>query len=118
MYSKVAACAVLTAGPAAGKTWLMSQLIMHSLSLSSELIPILIRVELLQKLLLEHPSFFEGSWNWVDAYLRLKSKANEELPYYRMLRQAMMARRAVLLLDGLDEGGAARDRIERHVIEV
>ena len=118
MDSKVAACAVLTAGPAAGKTWLMSQLIMHSLSLSSELIPILIRVELLQKLLLEHPSSFEGSWNWVDAYLRLKSKANEELPYYRMLRQAMMARRAVLLLDGLDEGGAARDRIERHVIEV
>ena len=29
-----------------------------------------------------------------------------------------MARRALLLLDGLDEGGAARDRVERHVIEV
>ena len=35
-----------------------------------------------------------------------------------MLRQALMARRALLLLDGLDEGGAARERIERHVSEV
>ena len=30
----------------------------------------------------------------------------------------MMARRALLLLDGLDEGGAMRDAIERHVTEV
>ena len=35
-----------------------------------------------------------------------------------MARQAMLARRAVLLLDGLDEGGEERDAIERHVVEV
>ena len=92
--SRTAACAVLTAGPAAGKTWLMSQLMMHSFSLGSELIPILVRVERLQKLLLEHPESFEGSWNWVDAYLRIKAEANAELPHYRMLRQVCV----VLLL--------------------
>lgn len=32
--------------------------------------------------------------------------------------QAMMARRALLLLDGLDEAGAMRGAIERHVTEV
>ena len=36
----------------------------------------------------------------------------------RFLRQAMMARRVLILLDGLDEGGVARQRIERHVAEV
>jgi hypothetical protein len=36
-----------------------------------------------------------------------------------MLRQALMARRAILLIDGLDEGGKLRDHdIERHVAEV
>ena len=35
-----------------------------------------------------------------------------------MLRQAMMARRVLLLIDGLDEGGANRTEIERHVAEV
>ena len=35
-----------------------------------------------------------------------------------MLRQAMMARRALLLIDGLDEGGRKRAEIERHVAEV
>jgi hypothetical protein len=35
-----------------------------------------------------------------------------------MLRQALMARRALLLLDGLDEAGAKRADIELHVVEV
>lgn len=35
-----------------------------------------------------------------------------------MLRQAMMTRRVLLLLDGLDEGGRARDEIEAHVTNV
>ena len=37
---------------------------------------------------------------------------------YLMLRQAMLARRALLLIDGLDEGGKVRNEIERHVTEV
>ena len=37
---------------------------------------------------------------------------------YRMLSQALMARRALLLLDGIDEGGVARERIEEHITQV
>ena len=54
--------------------------------------------------------------NWVDAYLRIKHGEHSE--YYRMLRQALMARRVLLLLDGIDEGGRARDKIEQHVAKV
>ena len=35
-----------------------------------------------------------------------------------MLRQALFARRTLLLLDGLDEGGTGRAQIEKHVTEV
>ena len=35
-----------------------------------------------------------------------------------MLRQALMARRALILLDGLDEGGVATERIVRHITQV
>ena len=48
--------------------------------------------------LLRNP--FATSWNWVDAYLSLEHGSNT--PLYRMLRQAMMGRRALLLIDGLD----------------
>ena len=37
---------------------------------------------------------------------------------YRMLRQALMTRSALILLDGLDEAGTLREQIERHVAEV
>ena len=49
------------------------------------------------------PDAFASSWNWVDAYLRVVHAA-ERPELYRMLRQALMARRALLLFDGLDEG--------------
>ena len=51
-----------------------------------------------------------------DAYLQSVHGADSE--YYRMLRQAMLARRTLLLLDGLDEGGQVRAQIEKHVTEV
>ena len=37
---------------------------------------------------------------------------------YAMLRQALASRRALLLLDGLDEGGRYLPEIQRHVTEV
>ena len=73
-----------------------------------------IHVQVLQtRLLAEHGKFSElmldlgpcASWNWVDAYLRLEYGGSPAL--YRMLRQALMARRAIVLVDGLDEGGEA-----------
>ena len=78
--------------------------------------PILVRVQLLQRRLIEAETTFATSWNWIDAFLRIEHGADS--PLYRALRQAMMARRALLLLDGIDEGGIARQRIEEHVTEV
>jgi hypothetical protein len=107
-----AEAALLTAGPAAGKTTLMSQVVM--LSLESALVPILVRVQRLQRWLLDEPGAFLSAWNWMDAFARLEYTE----PHYRFLRQAMMARRALLLLDGLDEGGAKRAEIEAHIAGV
>jgi hypothetical protein len=114
-----AACLLLTAPPAAGKTCLMSRLVMHVLqSKECDMVTILIKVQELQRHLLNESNrtIFEQSWNWVDAFLQCVHGANSDL--YYMLRQAMMARRALVLLDGINEGGKARDAIERHVTEV
>ena len=108
----VPAAVLLTGPPAAGKTSILSQVTVHSLD--SEMLPILIKAQRLQARLLESPQAFAAAWNWVDAFLRLEHPA----PLYRMLRQALASRRALILLDGLDEGGQARERIERHVAEV
>ena len=82
------------------------------------MVTILIKVQELQRHLLNESNrtIFEQSWNWVDAFLQCVHGANSDL--YYMLRQAMMARRALVLLDGIDEGGQARAAIERHVTEV
>jgi hypothetical protein len=107
---------LLTAGPAAGKTSLMSQVVMHTLADATELVPLVVKVQRLQKARLEHPEAFETSWNWLDAYVRLEYGGDSAV--YRMLRQAMMGRHALILLDGLDEGGTLREQIEKHVAEV
>ena len=104
---------LLTAGPAAGKTTLLSQLVAPSLD--GELVPVLVKVQRLQRRLVDAADSFANAWNWVDAFLRLE---HGDGPYYRMLRQAMLSRRALLLLDGLDEGGTRRADIEQHVAEV
>jgi hypothetical protein len=83
----------------------------------TELVPILVKVQVLQRRLLEAPDAFVGAWNYIDAFLRLEHEASRPA-LYRMLRQAMMARCVLLLLDGLDEAGAKRDDIERHVVDV
>ena len=106
--------ALLTAPPAAGKTTLLSQLVALALG-SGELVPIVIKVQQLQRRLLDDPHAFAAAWNYVDAYLRLE---HGEGAVYRFLRQAMAARRALVLIDGLDEGGQRRDEIEAHVADV
>ena len=110
--------ALLTAGPASGKTTLLSQVVTLALNGErTELVPILVKVQNLQRRLLEAPDAFTTAWNYIDAFLRLEHEASHPA-LYRMLRQAMMARRALLLLDGLDEAGAKRAEIERHVVDV
>ena len=112
----------MTGPPAAGKSCLMSQLVMHALgrvkkhesSQEAELIgkflPILVKVQELQRLLLmkDNKATFATKWNWVDAYLLCKHGAGSEM--YYMMRQMMMSRRALILLDGIDEGGKADTR--------
>ncbi|MGA1354785.1 MAG: NACHT domain-containing protein, partial [Candidatus Limnocylindrus sp.] len=88
----------------------MSQLIMHSLEL--QLLPILVKVEQLQL----HVARFtddgaEEPSDWIDAYLKRTLKP----PLYQMLRRTMGERRVLLLVDGLDEAGGERQRVERHV---
>ena len=59
------------------------------------------------------PSLPPSRWNWADTYLRVVLGAGT--PRYRFLRQALMARRALLLLDGLDEGSDAQQaRLDLH----
>jgi hypothetical protein len=91
---------------------------MHMLQRPDSLIPVPIKVQQLQRRLLmeEHRSVFGRMWNWVDAYLLITHGAGSER--YLFLRQALMARRALVILDGIDEGGRARREIERHVTEV
>ena len=76
-----------------------------------------VKVQLLQRRLLQDEGAFAASWNWVDAFLKAEHGAASP-DHYLMLRQALMARRVVLLLDGIDEGGVARERIERHVADI
>ena len=119
----VPAAVLLTAGPAAGKTSLLSHVIVEAIEAAGDggndepLIPVLIRVQLLQSHLLDAPGEFVSVSNWVDAYLRREYSARGGEPCYRMLRQAMSARRVLVLLDGLDEGGAKRESIEEHVTQ-
>ena len=80
------------------------------------MVPILIKVQQLQRRLIDQPDDFGTAWNWVDTFLRLKY--HDQPAVYHFLRQALLSRRVLLLLDGLDEGGAKRDEIQRHVTEV
>ena len=53
--------------------------------IGAELVPILVKVQLLQSRFLEDSAAFASSWNWVDAYLRLEHTAAPTI--YTMLRQ-------------------------------
>jgi len=77
------------------------------------LVPILVRGQLWQRRLAERREVFAAAWNWVDAYVQVEHEHQPAV--VRMLRQAMMCRRAVLLLDGLDECGSARKLFEVHI---
>ena len=52
------------------------------------------------------------------AFASIARFADEAPEVYKMLRQALLARRALVLLDGLDEAGTERPAIERHVVQV
>ena len=109
-------CLLITAGPAAGKTTLTSKLILELKATTLKgpsLVPILVRGQLWQRRLAEHHEIFDSAWNWVDAFVQVEYRTQPAI--VRMLRQAMLSRRAVLILDGLDECGEFRCHFERHI---
>ena len=107
------------APPGGGKTCMMQQLAVLAVA-KQALVPILVRVADLHRWLIsvEHRWRFARSWNWVDAYLQCLCEDPERAAVYPMLRQAMMARRALLLIDGVDEGGRETSQLCKHVVEV
>lgn len=119
---RAGACILLTAEPAGGKTILCSQLVIRTLDMvkygKSDLVPILLKGQKLHTWLKDekHAAKFGHAWNWVDAYLQIEYEGEPEM--YLMLRQALMARRGLVLIDGLDEGGDERERIETQILEV
>ena len=97
---------LLILGPAAsGKTTLLKTLIVTILEDFPDAVPILVPVIDLVDVVKKHPP---GSV--IVAYLRSKFKQHAHL-----LLQAMLQRRAVFLIDGIDESGSERDRVQQFV---
>eukprot|EP00966_Prymnesium_polylepis_P280844 6489226-Prymnesium_polylepis.1 len=95
----------------------MSQLVMHTLS-TKILFPVLIKMTYLSKALEDpnHADTFATAFNFADAYLRITYGGDS--PKYKGLRQMLLARRVLLLLDGIDEGGTVKLQIEEHITGV
>ena len=105
--------ALLTAGAASGKTVLLSQLVVHALE--GPLLPIVVRADRLQRQLATHADAFARAAHWVEAAVRLE---HGDSALGTMLCDAMRANEALLLIDGLDEAGRGRARLEEHVTRV
>ena len=110
---RASASALLTAGAASGKTVLLSQLVVHALE--GPLLPIVVRAERLQRQLATHADAFERAAHWVEAAVRLE---HGDSTLGAMLCEAMRAKEALLLIDGLDEAGKERARLEDHITRV
>ena len=109
---------LITADAAGGKTVMMRQLIHGCCKWKhrdqNDAVPILILVIDLQRSMAKHAHEYEGQEDLVAVFLRLQHKDSDRSRYL-MLMQAYDSRRALLLLDGIDEGGDAKGRIEEFI---
>ena len=80
----------------------------------NDAVPILILIIDLQRSMAKSPTEYEGTDDLVAAYLRL-TFGDSDRSRFLMLMQAYASRRALLLLDGVDEGGYAKSRIEDFI---
>ena len=80
----------------------------------NDAVPILILIIDLQRSIAKYPTEYEGVDDLVAVYLRLKIRDSDRSRFL-MLMQAYASRRALLLLDGVDEGGDAKSRIEDFI---
>ena len=90
-----------------------SQVVMHCLD--GELVPILIKVQQLQAQYVAAPDAFAAAWNWVDAYVCI-AHGGSSSPVYRMLRQALLSRRAPALLGGTRAHVCTRTRTQHTYV--
>jgi hypothetical protein len=97
---------LLLGGAASGKTTLLKTLTMEMLSSYPEHVPILIPVIKVVRVL----NTCESGESIVVAYLR-----DSHPQQVHVLLQAMAMRRAVFLIDGIDESGANRKEVEHFV---
>jgi hypothetical protein len=111
---------MITSGAASGKSTLTSQLVMCVIKRAKAnpaqaLVPIHVQVMSFAQMLIqpEHEAKFRAAPDWIDGYLQIVHGPTSEV--YIMLRQAMAARRALIIIDGLDEGGDRRESISRHI---
>ena len=108
------ACLVL-APPGHGKTTLAGQLAFHTCGLFAKagalgLVPLVIPAVHLGRLMRSHPRVFAGKWNLAEAYSSLVFGAASAR--HAMLRQLLICRRVLLIVDGIDEGGVTSDGAE------
>ncbi|MEC8017759.1 MAG: hypothetical protein VX160_02190, partial [Actinomycetota bacterium] len=106
------------ADAASGKTVMMRQVI-HSCCKwkhrdHNDAVPILILIIDLQRSMAKFSHEYDGAEDLVAVYLRLTYQESDYTRYL-LFMQAYDSRRALLLLDGVDEGGDAKDRIETFV---
>ena len=80
----------------------------------NDVVPILILIIDLQRSMAKHPTEYDGMDDLIAVYLRLKF-GDSDRSRFLMLMQAYASRRALLLLDGVDEGGDAKSRIEDFI---
>ena len=80
----------------------------------NDAVPILILIIDLQRSIAKYPTEYEGVDDLVAVYLRLKIRDSDRSRFL-MLMQAYASRRALVLLDGVDEGGDAKSRIEDFI---
>ena len=124
---RIAIAALVSAPPASSKSTLISMVATHAVGARVKagafgLIPIVIRATHLARLMRAHPLAFAASWNYVDAFSSLVYGASSTR--HAMLRQLLISRRCMLLIDGLDEGGVTAQgdghglrSIAAHVLE-
>ena len=125
--SRLAIACLVTAPPAHGKSVLIGQLATHAAAMHPKagalgLVPLVIPASKLGRLLRAHPHRFGSAWNFAEAYSSLVHGAASAR--HAMLRQLLICRRVLLLVDGIDEGGATTEgngrslpTIACHVLE-
>ena len=109
---RVPIAALVFAPPGHGKSTVISQLAAAAVALQAKagvfgLVPVVVSAMRLAQQMRAQPLVFGTSWNYIEAYSSLvHGKAS---PRHAFLRQLLISRRCLVLIDGLDEGGTTNE---------